>query len=347
METYSLPPDLPYLRLRVEMVPAALLTNRGQGRSGPRGQVRPSTSGPRGRERIDRRAMITPRLRRALGKALIDLHCPHRVPRCQKSDGPRREASDLCPLAASCPYGVLFAASRSARPPFSLHLEPGRPGEAELLELTLYGSAWHLHPWLLAALARALAAGIGRHRTRWAITRVEHLGPEGSRRLPRATNGGPPSVAAPDVLPWSRTLQASEPVAIELVSPCRFLQDGQLLFGDRSVPFAVLFGRILDRFSGLYGEVLTSRQRADLETAATAVPLLADHTTWRDVHDYSARSRSLLKMGGKVGTLIYGPEAAPFLPWLALGEILHVGKNPTAGCGRIRVSGNVRERLAS
>jgi CRISPR-associated endoribonuclease Cas6 len=42
-------------------------------------------------------------------------------------------------------------------------------------------------------------------------------------------------------------------------------------------------------------------------------------------------------LGGKVGRLVYGGEAARFLPILRAGEILHVGKNAASGCGRLRV----------
>ena len=45
--------------------------------------------------------------------------------------------------------------------------------------------------------------------------------------------------------------------------------------------------------------------------------------------DLAARRCELL-LGGKVGRLIYGVEAARFLPILKAGEILHVGKNPTS-----------------
>lgn len=42
-------------------------------------------------------------------------------------------------------------------------------------------------------------------------------------------------------------------------------------------------------------------------------------------------------LGGRVGRLLYGGEAARFLPILQAGEILHLGKNTASGCGRIRV----------
>ncbi|MCP4006080.1 MAG: CRISPR system precrRNA processing endoribonuclease RAMP protein Cas6 [bacterium] len=66
-------------------------------------------------------------------------------------------------------------------------------------------------------------------------------------------------------------------------------------------------------------------------------PQLPGRTRWLEVKDYSARSRSELKLGGKVGQLIYGEEATRFFPILRAGEILHLGKNPASGCGRIRV----------
>ncbi len=56
-----------------------------------------------------------------------------------------------------------------------------------------------------------------------------------------------------------------------------------------------------------------------------------------EVAYYSARSDAELLFGGKIGRLVYGEEAARFLPLLRAGEIVHLGKNPTSGCGRMRV----------
>jgi hypothetical protein len=38
-----------------------------------------------------------------------------------------------------------------------------------------------------------------------------------------------------------------------------------------------------------------------------------------------------------VGRLVYGPGAAAFVHVLCAAEILHLGRNPTFGCGRLRV----------
>ena len=38
-----------------------------------------------------------------------------------------------------------------------------------------------------------------------------------------------------------------------------------------------------------------------------------------------------------MGRLLYGGDAARFLPILRAGEILHLGKNVASGCGRLQV----------
>jgi hypothetical protein len=284
-------------------------------------------------------------VRRVLGKALIDVFCPFGEPRCQAAEGrgeERPRPQDLCHLAEPCPYGVLFAASRSPRPPFALYTEEGEGGEA-LLEITLLGPAWRLYGWALAAVARAFQVGMGKERRAWEVVEVARQRPDRGRDV---LCGGDlaalPSVLAPDLLGLGlEPFLAPQAVEVRLLSPARLLQAGRLLPGRKPVPFRLLVARILDRFQGLFGEgaseILHSEIRPAIEAEAARVPLLADETAWREVRDYSARSGAELLLGGKVGRLLYGPEAARFFPILRAGEVLHVGKNPTAGCGRMEV----------
>jgi hypothetical protein len=282
-------------------------------------------------------------IRRVLGKALIDTFCTFGEPRCQAAEpgsDPRPTPQDLCPLAETCPYGVLFAASRTPRPPFALHKAST---ETDGLEITLYGPAWRLHPWVLQSLSRALALGLGKERRPWRIDEISRVRP--SRGLDRLC--GPDlaelaSILTPDALGLGlEPFLAPQPVEILLLSPARLLQGGRLLSGRAPIPFELLVARILDRFRGLYGddasEILHPAIRPVLEAEASRVPILADETEWREVKDYSARTGAELLLGGKVGRLVYGPGASRFFPILQAGEILHLGKNPTSGCGRIEV----------
>jgi hypothetical protein len=238
---------------------------------------------------------------------------------------------------------VLFAASHSPRPPYALHVfPPDGPGRA-WFEFTLFGPAWRLYPWALGALGQALRRGIGKAREGWLVAEVYRVGPDRRReRIAGCGLAGLPPTLEPDLLdPASAPDPSREPVTVHFLSPARLLRDGRLLPGKAPVPFELLIARILDRFAGLYGpdasDLLRPEIRGAIEAEAARVPVVEDDTRWLEVHDYSARSRSELLLGGKVGRVVYGEGVARFLPILRAGEILHLGKNTASGCGRIEV----------
>ena len=45
-----------------------------------------------------------------------------------------------------------------------------------------------------------------------------------------------------------------------------------------------------------------------------------------------------MTLGGALGSWTLSGELAPLLPWLRLGEWLHVGKNATLGMGGYRLT---------
>ena len=52
---------------------------------------------------------------------------------------------------------------------------------------------------------------------------------------------------------------------------------------------------------------------------------------------YSNRQETAMKMGGFVGSIIFKGELGPFLPFLHLGEHIHIGKGTRFGLGKWRV----------
>ncbi len=295
--------------------------------------------------RHERSLLAAAQIRRVLGKTFIDRFCPFGEPRCQarQRGGKPRPARELCQLAASCPYGVLFAASHSPRPPFAIYVpEPDPEDDFGLVELSLFGPGWTFYPWALATLQQALRGGVGKARSRWEIQEVRRLGDD---RSSEPVCGGDLSGLSPALRPDLLQLavagrDAAAPVEVELLSPTRLLRRGKLLPGRAAVPLDLLVGRVLDRFGGLFGagasDLLRPEVRAELEARAARVKLLADHTRWVEISDYSARSGLEIRLGGKVGRLVYGRGAARFLDVLRVGEVLHIGKSVASGCGRLR-----------
>lgn len=297
--------------------------------------------------RLDEPTIHPPMLRRIVGKALIDRFCPHGRPLCESQrggSGPPEHPRDRCPLAEACPYGVLFAASCTRRPPYAFFTRPGGGSRGtSRVELTLFGPAWRHYPWILAALDAALRRGVGKERRSWCVRRALRLRPGGRAQQVAGTGlaGLIPNLA-PDLLEVAPNPDSAPgPVTVHFLSPSRLLHKGRLVPGRAPVPFQVLIERILDRFADLYGPgasaILHPESRDAIQPEAVRVPVLDDDTRWIEVPDYSARSRSEMLLGGKVGRTVYGAGAAHFLPILRAGEILHVGKNAAAGNGRIAV----------
>ncbi|MBC7084474.1 MAG: CRISPR system precrRNA processing endoribonuclease RAMP protein Cas6 [Firmicutes bacterium] len=109
--------------------------------------------------------------------------------------------------------------------------------------------------------------------------------------------------------------------------------------------FHVLARSLLRRVSSLlyfhHGTRLDMDFRGFISQAET-VRLAVLNTRWVDWERYSSRQDTRMKLGGLVGTATYefndARLAAFFLPWLVLGEYVHVGKGCTFGLGCFTVA---------
>ncbi|MGE5573350.1 MAG: CRISPR system precrRNA processing endoribonuclease RAMP protein Cas6 [Bacteroidota bacterium] len=109
--------------------------------------------------------------------------------------------------------------------------------------------------------------------------------------------------------------------------------------------FHILIRSLLRRTSSLlyfhHGTRLDMDFRGFISQAET-VRLAALNARWVDWERYSSRQDTRMKLGGLVGTATYefndASLAAFFLPWLVLGEYVHVGKGCTFGLGWLTVS---------
>jgi hypothetical protein len=68
---------------------------------------------------------------------------------------------------------------------------------------------------------------------------------------------------------------------------------------------------------------------------AANVNVQAQHLRWHDWERYSNRQQTRMTLGGVLGRVRYVGELGPFLPYLRLGELIHVGKNSAFGLGQI------------
>jgi len=125
---------------------------------------------------------------------------------------------------------------------------------------------------------------------------------------------------------------------VSFETPVRFVQRGELC---REPRFHLLVGNLLRRLENLVRFHCGGRGEwvyASLLQDAAAVELVRDETRWHDWERYSHRQDRRMKLGGFVGRAAYRGRLNPFLPILALGSWVNVGKGTSFGLGRFRLN---------
>ena len=297
-------------------------------------------------------------LRGVFGRALRQLACMTRQPQC-----------DGCPLSANCPYLAVFAPHSDgphalqtfSRIPAPYIIEPPAWGartlpEGSLLDfhMTLVGGALKELPLIVLAWQRALARGIGAGDGTADLLRVLHSplpagAPEQAIYRPGA---GAIDAHTQTVDAGAQDERPVTQITLCFTTPLRLQQNGHALSPERLTARALLMALI--RRASLLSEFHAGAPLlTDFSALAARSAEIGDrrHLLWRDWTRYSSRQRQKMRLGGVLGDWTLAGELAPFIPFLRLGEWLHVGKEATFGMGGytlrkrpgIDISRNVRK----
>lgn len=218
-----------------------------------------------------------------------------------------------------------------------------QPGMPLTLDLTLIGDAIAYFPECFAAVSILGKRGLGKDRGQFRLVRVEQLQiPEPYLIYDEAeqvfSDPGKP-LTWDDITRDSQGLRVNW-VRIQCLTRLRIKKDNRLVGG--SLPFDVLIGRLLTRIEFLGKmyhdeEVLTSGQKTYLIKKAKEVKIIEDRLVWKDWKRYSGRQKTWMKFGGLLGTITYEGDLSEFLPYLVLGQWIHVGGKSTFGLGAYRL----------
>ncbi|MFM2058027.1 MAG: hypothetical protein RLY71_2412 [Pseudomonadota bacterium] len=306
-------------------------------------------------------------LRGVLGAALRRTACMTGLPACPD-----------CPLWRSCPYPALFEVPPQPTqfgqqfsqvpnpyviepPPFRTQRMPLAAGEALVFQLVLVGAeALRQLPLVVHAWQRALRHGLGQARVPGELLDVEQLQPDGSLRPVLGADGRlqphRAQLVLAELLPASPLNSAAPPtrLALDFTTPLRLQHNGTPLRAAELTP-RTFVAHLLRRLSLMLelhlGVVPAPFDVAVLLAVAEALQHDSSALRWQDWRRYSARQRQDMALGGLVGRWTLHGELAPLLPWLALGQWLHVGKNATMGLGGYQMeivdvvqSGSVNDR---
>ena len=275
--------------------------------------------------------------------------------------GGERQCEKHCEFPERCVYSKCFETPVPAESPmlrgqpFAPHpfvLEPPytgqlayAPGDTLTCTLTLIGEAINLLPWMVFTFYRMGEQRIGlrNQRGRCRLEKVESLPAQEDApsqtifisETEMLTDEGfilgleDVMHAAPDV---------TDTIDLEFLTPASIKVNGKWT---SHLTFETLLRNLLRRIRFLNyfhcGEDLDTD--VDVHTLIEAARAVrhTSHLQWLRRDRYSHRTEASIPMGGFMGKIRFEGGLAPFLPFIYLGEYLHIGHHTAFGYGQYRI----------
>lgn len=218
-----------------------------------------------------------------------------------------------------------------------------RRGESFAFQLTLIGRAIDHLPYFLVSFRDLGESGIGKKRGRFQLTQVltdsrESVYDSDTQMVHNFDN----ALRFAEIQREALSLLAARfdslnTLTLHLLAPTRIAHDGKL--ADK-LPFHIFWQHLIERISALAyfhcGESLEIDFKELIEKAKT-VETTETSLEWKDVTQHTSRQDKKAQFDGLVGNVTYEGELAMFMPFVVLGELLHVGKNAMFGLGKYRI----------
>lgn len=261
-----------------------------------------------------------------------------------------------CLLKHRCAYAYIFdtspppgsgALSRYRSIPRPFLIEPPstirtnfNPREIFSLDLVLIGKAIDFLPYFAIVFGEMGESGIGRNRRKFKLDKIIAVGLENEKEI---YNSEENVLRTFDMsYTWSSILNGNRiknpddnRINIHFETPTCLKDRGNYT---RKPEFHVLFRQVMRRISALSFFHQGFSLQADysgLADRSRNVKIVRDTTLWQEWERFSNHQQRRIPMGGVVGTVSYeGGDINEFLPWLRLGEHVHVGKNTVSGLGK-------------
>lgn len=254
---------------------------------------------------------LPPAIRGALGEALLSQQCKINPASCW-----------ICEEIPYCGLNCLFSEETQddGPAPFVINA-PSRQssvidaGTIVSFRVSLFGQSRDVFPALFRALEQAATRGLQRGQIPCLLLYTEEIY-EGTL-TPIVENAS------------TVTLKFLTPVHIKA-------QDG--ILGEGELDFLSLWRRLHGRLKAI-GESHCGLRPDEcvFPPPPKNVTVIHDSLRWTSLEHYSFRQRQRNSLSGLMGTITFAGELGPYLPYLRLGEITHVGSRCVVGLGKYRL----------
>lgn len=209
-----------------------------------------------------------------------------------------------------------------------------QPGETLSFHLVLTGSALSHLAIIILAWRRALLRGIGHGDGKAELLLVEQeQGPEAWQEVYRQDN--------PTIRDHNTTFQIpayNEPQNVHLIleTPLRLQNRGKII-GPREISANIFLRHLIRRITLMLQQHNQSQWSLDdIHYLNTLADTVQDERRlrWQEWTRYSSRQRQSMTLGGMVGRWYLQEVPAELLPFIYLGQWLHLGKEVAFGLGK-------------
>jgi len=273
----------------------------------------------------------------------------------------REKICESCLLKEKCVYSYVFEtpppsnSSKMRKYPYAPHpfvitppLEEKREyhqGEILSFELILIGKSTDFLPYFIYTFDELGQIGIGKGRGKYKLEELRtstnrNCGETIYSSTDKILRQNIKSVGMDEILQHFSRPSSSGSLTINFITPTRLKFDGKL---SETLEFHVLIRNMLRRISlppyFHCGEELDLDYRGLIEESSN-IRVKKSNLHWFDWERYSNRQDTKMMMGGFTGPVTFEGKVEPFLPFLLLGEYIHVGKGTSFGLGKYQIKRN-------
>jgi len=262
-----------------------------------------------------------------------------------------------CELRNVCPYTAVFhpfvpegsekiSRNRDIPRPFVIKppletKETYLPGERISFDMVLVGRIKDYLPYFIVTFKEFSQAGLGRNRAPVELLGVDHVGPDGMA-TPVYTNKDNLVRPPAEAISWADLCHSNgtgnglakvKRITLRFLTPTLLRANGVM---SRRPSFGPLAKRLRDRINALAYFYCGAGLDIDFKgfgDAAEKIRIVSDSTGWVESSRYSRRREVTHDLSGFIGEVTFEGDLEMFLPYLNLGEYLHVGKNAVFGNG--------------
>jgi hypothetical protein len=205
--------------------------------------------------------------------------------------------------------------------------------ELYYFDIFLFGEATQLGETIVRAIQYGQNLGFGKQRTSFSITCISSLLPQREQ----------PGIHSTTLLDWfSKDIVMANQceIALTFITPVRIKVANNIL--KNQGPDLVLFIKQIARRLTQLGRFWVCDEVELIKSIYSELPVFGDyeftsHCYFEDWQRYSLKEKSALPFGGLKGQVSFYGEISNALPWLYIGEQLHIGGKTTFGLGNYQL----------